>query len=147
MADMILPGLYLGDWKDGSGIRVGKARPHFKSTLCVIETHPEDRYPGMTYYVPILEHDEYSLAFIPPRVSLVQLDVACEIIDDHVLNKEPLLVHCWAGMERSPLTLAYWLVRSKHQPNLDEAYKFLQSKRSIVEDRRSWLPLSLANSL
>lgn len=147
MADLILPGLYLGDWKDGSGIRVGKPRLRFQDTLCVIETHPDDRYPGMTHYIPILDHDEHSLAFIPPRVLLTQLDSACAVIDDYQLNEEPLLVHCWAGIERSPLTLAYWLVRSKHQSNLDSAYSFLKSKRSIVEDRRAWLPLSLATSL
>lgn len=137
----IEPNLYLGDW------RAGEAAPLSVSTLCVIETPEWQRYEGMSYYVPILDHDESTLAFIPPRALIHKLDEACEIIDDHILNSEPLLVHCWAGIERSPLTLAYWLVKSKRQPNLDEAYKFLKSKRPIVEDRRTWLPLHLASSL
>lgn len=141
-ASTIMPCLHLGDWGDGKYIDPGIA------TLCVIETNPLDRYEGMTYYVPILEHDQETfLPDIPPRAMISKLDEACDIIDDHLLNCEPLLVHCWAGIERSPLTLAYWLVKSHIQPNLDEAYKFLKSKRPLVEDRRNWLPLSLASSL
>lgn len=140
--DQIEHFLYLGDWQDARIQSPGGVK-----TLCVIETHEWEKYRGMTYYVPILDHNEYDLAIIPPKALLHKLDEACDIIDDHVLNQEPLLVHCWAGIERSPLTLAYWLVRSKRMPNLDEAYKFLKSKRPIVEDRRNWLPLSLAASL
>jgi len=138
--------LYLGDWH--GALMATRLDPSFQ-TLCVIETAPEDRYPDMTYYVPILDHDEDNVwgTCLPPRALITQLDTACEIIDDHILNEVPLLVHCWAGIERSPLTLAYWLVRSKRQSDLDSAYKFLKSKRPIVEDRRSWLPLHLASSL
>lgn len=138
-ASLIEPNLYLGDWHHGL-----QAKQNGVATLCVIETAGWDRYEGMTYYVPILEHDEESLAIVPPQALISKLDEACEIIEDHLLNQEPLLVHCYAGVERSPLTLAYWLVKSRRQPSLDEAYKFLKSKRPIVEDRRSWLPLSLA---
>lgn len=142
--DEILPNLYLGDWQDA--LTATKVDPSF-TTLCVIETHPETRYLDMGYYVPILDYDDNYHATLPPQAQVSQLDIACDIIDDHILNSEPLLVHCWAGVERSPLTLAYWLVRSKRQSDLDSAYKFLKSKRPIVEDRRVWLPLSLATSL
>lgn len=140
--NQILPNLYLGDWQDA----LNKYDLEF-NTLCVIETHPEDQYPGMDYYIPILDHDEDSLAIVPPQAMISKLDEACEIIDDHLLNHVPLLVHCWAGVERSPLTLAYWLVKSKRRANLDGAYIFLKHLRPIVEDRRSWLPYSLASTL
>jgi protein-tyrosine phosphatase len=158
MANQIVPGLFLGDWADGkfNGFN-GFRGTH---TLCVIETNPLDKYEGMTYYIPILDHSEETyLPDLPPKALISKLDEACTIIDDHLLNNEPLLVHgserignallvhCWAGIERSPLTLAYWLVKSHKMANLDEAYKFLKSKRPIVEDRREWLPLSLASSL
>lgn len=139
----IIPGLFLGSWTDGV-----QAQENGVTPLCVIETHPEDRYKGMTYYLPILQHDEDTyLSDLPPKVSIVALDDACEIINGALLEGTPILVHCWAGIERSPLTLAYWLVKNRRQPNLDEAYKFLKSKRPQVEDRRSWLPFSLAVSL
>lgn len=116
-------------------------------TLCVIETNRSDWYEGLGFYIPILDHDEESLAMVPPKVLIHKLDEACDVISDHVLNKETLLVHCWAGVERSPLTLAYWLVKTRRKSNLDEAYKHLKSVREIVEDRRNWLPLSLASNL
>lgn len=140
--NQVLPDLYLGNWRDGL-----HAKREGIKTLCVIETQEDERYPNMDFYVPILDHNEYDLAFIPPQALISKLDEACEIIDDHLLNHEPLLVHCWAGVERSPLTLAYWLVKSKQRANLDGAYRFLQHIRPIVEDRRSWLPFSLASSL
>lgn len=144
--NQVEPNLYLGDWQDALA-NSKFARHDGLDTLCVIETHLDDMYPGLTYYVPILDHDEESLALIPPQALISKLDEACEIIDDHLLNHEPLLVHCWAGVERSPLTLAYWLVKSKRRANLDGAYRFLKHIRPIVEDRRSWLPFSLASSL
>lgn len=134
--------LYLGDWRDAMS-----AWTKGISTLCVIETHYHDRYEHLTHYVPILDHDEDDLAFVPPRALIHRLDECCEIIDDHLLNNEPLLVHCYAGIERSPLTLAYWLVKSRRRANLDGAYIFLKHVRPIVEDRRNWLPFSLASSL
>lgn len=144
--DYIEPNLYLGNWQDARA-NSKYARHDGFDTLCVIETQMDDWYPGLTHYIPILDHDEHSLALIPPRALIHKLDEACTIIDDHLLNHEPLLVHCWAGIERSPLTLAYWLVKSKRRANLDGAYRFLKHVRPIVEDRREWLPLSLASSL
>jgi protein-tyrosine phosphatase len=141
----VVDNLYLGDWEAAL-----RARDSQIDTLCVIEALPEDRYKGMTYYVPILDYEEeYGLATLPPRAQIHALDECCKIIDRYAEIKggEPLLVHCWAGVERSPLTVAYWLVKSRHKANLDEAYKYLKSIRPIVEDRRNWLPYNLAVSL
>lgn len=128
--------LYLGDWNDG----VRSSYLPDIMTICVIETPEYDRYERMGYYCPILEHDAHSLAFVPPRANIDMLDRACDIIDRHLLEGRDLLVHCWAGIERSPLTLAYWLIRSNRRVNLDGAYRFLKHIRPEVEDRREWLP-------
>lgn len=144
MADLVEPNLYVGNWDDAR-----QARTKGWDTLCVIETPPTDKYKGMTYYVPILEHDEFSMAMFPPLAIQSQLDKCSEIIDHYLSFKggSPLLVHCYAGIERSPLTLAYWLVKTCRKADLNEAYAFLKSIRPIVEDRRLWLPPSLATSL
>lgn len=143
MANQVLPNLLLGDWQDALG-----AKSKGWDTLCVIETLPEDRYKGMTYYVPILEHDEYSLAFVPIQARIHELDECAKIIDWYAeKDGSPLLVHCYAGIERSPLTLAWWLVKTKRRANLDGAYRFLKHVRPIVEDRRIWLPPTLASDL
>lgn len=66
-----------------------------------------------------------------------QLDVCKAIIAAHEESKVPLLVHCMAGVERSPLTIV-WYLMSKGM-TIDDAYKLVKSKRPQVEDRRQWL--------
>jgi protein-tyrosine phosphatase len=137
LANEVDAGIYLGDWQD--------AQTFPGHTLCVIETASEDRYEGMTYYCPILALDpdhEIPYPLIPVRARIDQLERALAIISNYHQkdNFPPLLVHCYAGMERSPLTLAYWLVQTGNKEDYAEAYEFLKSIRPIVEDRTAWLP-------
>lgn len=50
----------------------------------------------------------------------------------------PILVHCAAGVERSPLAVIYYLV-AKHRYSLEEAFRFVKQRRPIIEDRLNWL--------
>lgn len=50
-----------------------------------------------------------------------------------------VLVHCGAGAERSPLTVAVWMTQ-RFALSLDQAYAWLIARREAVQDRRSWLP-------
>jgi len=72
--------------------------------------------------------------------SIEKLDEAAAIIDSYVKQNKRLLIHCFGGMERSPLTLAWYFVKSGQFKTLDEAYVFLKSKRPVVCDRTFWLP-------
>jgi hypothetical protein len=57
---------------------------------------------------------------------------------DEFLKTSPVLVHCLAGRERSPLVVATWLCE-RNGMTLGEAYKLIMSKRPIVEKRDFWL--------
>jgi protein-tyrosine phosphatase len=61
-----------------------------------------------------------------------QIDVAWNTDTRH------LLVHCGAGVERSPLTVAWWMTKRLHL-TFDEAYAWLKRQRPQIEDRRSWI--------
>jgi protein-tyrosine phosphatase len=50
----------------------------------------------------------------------------------------PILVHCAAGVERSPLAVIYYLV-SKHRYSLEDAFRFVKQRRPIIEDRLNWM--------
>jgi protein-tyrosine phosphatase len=136
----------VGNWSDAV-----LASHHNLDTLCVIETPIWQLPKNNTYYVPILAHDEERMqkrfSFepvipeIPPRALRKQLDRCAEIIRTYEQDQKKLLVHCYEGRERSPLTVAYWLVKSGLKKDLDEAYVFLQEKRPIVEDRRGWIEM------
>jgi hypothetical protein len=107
--------------------------------LCVHEMTPT--YEGQFHHIPVLVKKPNSKSDRTGAVASTEaLDRAADLIEEHVANGVPLLVHCYGGVERSPLTLAWWLVRSKQYNTLQEAYDFLKAKRPVVSERLFWLP-------
>lgn len=107
--------------------------------LCVHEKIPT--YEGQYYHIPILEKcPNNSIDRTGALVSMDGLNRATDLIEQYMNKNERLLVHCVGGVERSPLTLAWYFVQSKKFETLNEAYVFLRSKRPVVSDRQFWLP-------
>ena len=125
---LIRPHLYLGDFNDADNWSLAR--------LCVLEGPPS--YSGgrraTDFHVPILTSQS------GPPASPQQLDVAAECINDCLVKELVLLVHCGAGVERSPLTVAWWLRRTGQHPTLAAAYEELIRLRPVAQDRRAWLP-------
>jgi predicted protein tyrosine phosphatase len=149
-ADEIVPNLFLGDLAD--------AKIFPGERLCVLEGKPS--YPGMTHWIPILqllppwheplmteregfvgwedfEHNQDVAGRL--MASRAKLNEAADLISSRLESGARLLVHCIAGIERSPLTVAWWLCKTRRYSDMREAYKFLQSIRPVVEDRRHWI--------
>jgi len=99
------------------------------NVLCVLE-YPHCWRADGTTHIHIM-YDNMALRS--------QLDAAAEFITQHMKVGSRLLVHCAAGMERSPLTVAWWLVKTGRCPDLDAAYVTLRAARPIVADRRNWI--------
>lgn len=77
------------------------------------------------------------------------LDAAAEHIQAELEAGKMLLVHCGAGMERSPLTIAWWMCRTGQVVNFPKAYEVLRSIRPIVQNREGWIepaPVAAASS-
>ena len=51
-----------------------------------------------------------------------------------------VVVHCAMGMERSPLTVVWYLHRYQDK-TIDEAYEMVQHARPVAVDRRDWIDL------
>ena len=49
-----------------------------------------------------------------------------------------IVVHCAMGMERSPLTVV-WYLHKYQDKTLDEAYQIVEAARESTVDRRSWI--------
>ena len=49
-----------------------------------------------------------------------------------------VVVHCAMGMERSPLTVV-WYLHTYHDKTIDEAYDMAMLARPVVCDRREWI--------
>ncbi len=149
MMNFIVHNIYLGSLIDA------KHSWALKNTLYVHED-PQVGYTP-THHVPILETEievpftvgdyfadekaEGEIATIQRKrlVDPKRLENAHAILDHYYDGWKPLLIHCIGGVERSPLTLATWMVSRGLYHELDEAYAYLKKQRPVVEDRRHWL--------
>ncbi len=126
-ASEIIEGLFVGDLFDA---HVLAKRGH--SVVCVLEYYRVDE-PRGAFWIPIL---------VPTlngyRAEKQQLELAADTIQALLDKGQKVLVHCLQGIERSPLTVAFYL-HTKKGMSLDEAYALLMSKRPQVADRRLWL--------
>jgi hypothetical protein len=130
--DEILPGLFLSGMREAETWTGG-------TRLCVHEDTPT--YEG-GIHLPVLSKKPNS--FKDRTGAIANLEALYQvglIIHRHQLQGDPLLVHCWGGVERSPLALAYYLtVFTAKFVDLDHAYAYLKSKRPVVSQRKFWLP-------
>lgn len=95
------------------------------SIICVLEKMPDDAPPNATW-----------IPFLAEGIS--SLDITAGVIDNALAAGRRVLVHCGAGSERAPLTVA-WFLHRRRAMSLDDAYDLLKRKRPIVQDRRAWL--------
>jgi len=129
----IIPNLFLGDMVDG------RDAPTDIEVLCVmwyVEPCIPARSSQMvtTLYVSVGNTG----SGVPPKA----MDEAAEWIHNHLRNDTKVLVHCAVGMERSPLTIAWYLNRFCNM-SYKEAYELMIEKRPIVEGRTYWLKREL----
>lgn len=119
--------LWVGDWYD--------AQKFDGEKICVLENVSQHECASDTHLIPIFENG------IHGRVNMDQIDKAATLMTGRLDAGVKLLVHCAAGIERSPLTCAYWLRKMGVHSTLAAAYTHLKIIRSIVEDRTVWLPM------
>jgi protein-tyrosine phosphatase len=98
--------------------------------ICVLEEKPMDEPPNAV-----------CIPFMAEGVG--SLETVASAIDDALASGRRVLVHCGAGSERAPLTIA-WFLNRRRAMSLDAAYDLLKHKRPIVQDRRVWLRRHLA---
>lgn len=126
----VLGNLYLGDYE--------VAKVFVGERICVYCDEPE--YDGPFYHIPILFTRPKSQLDRTAIASIAQLDAVSDLITSILDKSEKLLVHCMGGVERSPLTVAYWLQKTGRYQTVAEAYEFLKGIRPVVANRQSWLP-------
>ena len=140
MVSKILDHLYLGDIHDA-----GKFNGE---VICVMQEIVEQLEPDEAYWIPIirssapLNSDELILDQEPIiTVMKHQIDLIMFIIDKNVGFEVDTLIHCMAGIERSPLVVASYLHKYRNM-TWDEAYDFIKEKRPEVANRLQWLNMT-----
>lgn len=73
------------------------------------------------------------------RASRLMLDAATSIMRHYQAIGVPVLVHCASGIERSPLTMMWFLKRYGYERTLPDALETVRTHRPIVQDRLTWL--------
>ena len=64
--------------------------------------------------------------------------IVADLIKEHIKHM-PILVHCVIGVDRSPLTVACYLVRH-HGLSLNDAYKLVETMHPETHRHEDWLP-------
>ena len=121
--------LFVGDIQDAINA------PPTMMVICVLETRPYNE-PQNATHVPILEFSKSGV----PKVNMKNLETVCGLIDRALESGQRVLIHCMAGIERSPLVCMWWM-HTRKKMMLDEAFKFVLTKRPQTQDRRDWLQL------
>lgn len=128
----IISNLFVGDMQDAAQFE--KDNPE-GIIICVLEQR-WDAEPIKAIRIPILESTPVSQ--YSGKAFNSQLNAISDLIIKYLGESKKILVHCAAGIERSPLTVAYHLSRTKGI-SISDAYKLVFEKRPQAQDRSSWL--------
>ncbi|CAF0920158.1 unnamed protein product [Rotaria sordida] len=98
---------------------------------------------NVTSNVPSYHLDKFHYYHMPAddtqRQNLLDyFDQAYKFIYNAIKNHENILVHCVAGISRSPAIVISFLMRYAHM-NMDDAYEFVKKKRSIVSPNLNFM--------
>ena len=80
---------------------------------------------------------------VDPRVGPVALRETLNLVADEIqkvieTTKKRVVVHCYMGMERSVLSVVWYLNRYEGK-TIEEAYRIVGNVRPIAIDHRSWV--------
>lgn len=97
-----------------------------------------ERYPGSatTHWIPIMVGDRDGDLFY---ASKRMLDAAAEVTRHYVELGDTVVVHCGSGVERGPLTVAWYMRKFQIADSINAAYDIIEGKRPQVMRRTHWL--------
>jgi protein-tyrosine phosphatase len=98
---------------------------------------------NVTSHVPLYHADQLQYCHLPAddtqKQNLLEyFDQAYSFINQAIVNNEKVLVHCVAGISRSPAIVIGFLMRYAKM-NMNDAYDFVKRKRSIVSPNLNFM--------
>uniref|UniRef100_A0A1I8BZH1 protein-tyrosine-phosphatase n=1 Tax=Meloidogyne hapla TaxID=6305 RepID=A0A1I8BZH1_MELHA len=125
--------LFLGSQKDALDnellLRLGITRVINLSENCPRPTSlPDD----LQHFLRIPVSDTYSAKLLP------HFDSAYQFIENAKQEGEKVLIHCLAGISRSPTVAIAYVMRSRKMTN-DEAYNFVKCRRPTISPNFNFL--------
>ncbi|KAF7638563.1 hypothetical protein Mgra_00001941 [Meloidogyne graminicola] len=125
--------LFLGSQKDALDIellqRHGITKVINLSQNC---PRPSSILDDLNHFLRIPVSDSYSAKLLP------HFDSTYQFIENAKIEKEKVLIHCLAGISRSPTVAIAYVMRSKKMTN-DEAYNFVKCRRPTISPNFNFL--------
>jgi protein-tyrosine phosphatase len=132
--DEIVEKLWIGDWED-TQFEDTLEHMGFSHILCVVphhHAHPQMRKEYQKLKVMHWHYEERKEIEIEPPLNFI----------DQGLKEGQVLVHCGAGIDRSPTVVMMYLIRKKGM-TLEDAVDLIKERRPIAnphpEEVRQWL--------
>jgi protein-tyrosine phosphatase len=140
MVTKILDHLYLGDLMD--------ARKFKGEIICVMQDIPNAE-PKEAYWIPAIRTKDVRIDYdkligeqdVEVTALKHQIDLVTFMTNKNAKLGVDTLIHCMAGIERSPLVVASYL-HDYNGMTWNEAYDFIQEKRPEVANRLTWLNMT-----
>ena len=134
--NIIVKGLYVGDMSE-----VERAQRDEMDVLSVMWGE-EDGSPKGVENIPTTRFlMDASPKGFTTVVDCMKMNEAADWIHARLTTGGRVFLHCAFGMERSPLTAVWYLMRH-HNYTLDEAYRIVKVNRPMTQDRKHWLPMN-----
>merc|ERR1719411_1624038 len=130
-ATQVLPHLYLGNMRDASNVAI-LGRLNIRYILNVTAKPRTDPLPARFQYKHLEAADN---GFQNLRQFFEE---AVAFIDEAKKANTGVLVHCQAGISRSPTIAIAYLMKNYLMP-MAEAYKFVKTKRSIISPNLNFM--------
>ncbi|HEX4922203.1 MAG TPA: dual specificity protein phosphatase [Candidatus Bathyarchaeia archaeon] len=141
----IIPGLWLGNRDDASAL----SDVHSDWAIIAISDYPENEIPNEPFGAYIYSiftnrkfDDEGEIVWYDScdlRVDQWMLDWIATLAQAYMDIGFQVLIHCVAGIHRSPLVVANMLFKQGYFDSLDAAYNHIKSLRPEIERREYWL--------
>jgi len=131
-ATQVLPHLYLGNMRDASDV-TSLSRLNIRYVLNVTAKPP-------SYHLPPGFHYKHLEAADNGLQNLRQFfEEAFNFIDEAKKAGAGVLVHCQAGISRSPTIAVAYLMKNNYPMAMSDAYKFVKTKRSIISPNLNFM--------
>ena len=127
-ADEIIPGLYLGDRDSSVTTHFLKYR-NIELVVNCTKTEPFQKQLRSIECLRIPIDDKLDLA--DSKILLRELPMVIMKIDSYLQQGRNVLVHCFAGVQRSAATVAAYLMFKQHM-TAKQAVQYIRSKRRVA---------------
>lgn len=127
--NQIVRKLYISNMLEAAGVGDSMA------VLCVM-WKGESGIPVAAHHIATTTYDGATSADV--HAIPEKMDEAADWIEEKLRAGERVLVHCAYGVERSPLTVVWYLMRYQNM-NLTDAYNLVLERRPEAGYRGHWL--------